>query len=191
MHTIFVLKFEIECARILKATPVGNGAAHVARTIARSSGSVEVKSFACRSGQFGLRSSLPQLAAQDLARRRSRDDCHKVNFAGLLVVSETVGDEVAHFLLQRIRGRKAVAEDDKGAGNFSSGEVGFGDDSTVADGGMFEEDGFDFGRGDGESLVLDHLLFAVEDVVEAFGIAADDVTREIPAIAKNGGGRLR
>src|ERR1700690_2385102 len=55
--------------------------------------------------------SFPQLAAQYLARRRPRDHFHKVNLAGLLVVGEAVGDEVAQFLFQRIRGRKAFTED--------------------------------------------------------------------------------
>src|ERR1022692_2306173 len=56
---------------------------------------------------------------------------------------------------------------------------------------MFEQHGFYFGGGGGESFVFDHLFTAVEDVVEAVGIAADYVSGEIPAIAKHGGGGLR
>src|ERR1022692_3688641 len=56
---------------------------------------------------------------------------------------------------------------------------------------MFEQHGFYFGGGDGESFVFDHLFTAVEDVVEAVGVAADYVSGEIPAIAKHGGGGLR
>ena len=56
---------------------------------------------------------------------------------------------------------------------------------------MFKEKRFDFGGGDGESFVLDHLFAAVEDVVKAIGIRAHDVAGAVPAIAKNGGGGLR
>ena len=41
--------------------------------------------------------------------------------------------------------------------------------------GCSSSNGFDFGWGHGESFVLDHLLAAVENVVEALGIGAHDV----------------
>ena len=86
----------------------------------------------------GSSESLTQFATQDLARWCPRDGIHEVNFAGLLVVSQAVGYEVAEFFVKRVRGCKAFTEDDKRAGNFSGGKVWFGDNTAVADGGMFE-----------------------------------------------------
>ena len=114
-----------------------------------------------------------------------------MNLAGLLVVGEAVGDEVAEFFVQRVRGREAFTEDDEGAGNFSGGNIGFGDYAAVANGGVFEQERFDFSGGDGESFVLDHLFAAVEDVVITVGVRTYDVAGEVPAVAKNGGGGLR
>jgi len=56
---------------------------------------------------------------------------------------------------------------------------------------MFEQNGLDLGGSDGESLVLDHFFAAIEDVEEAVGIDADDISGEVPAIAQSSGGRLR
>lgn len=109
----------------------------------------------------------------------------------MFVVRQAVGYEGAEFMVELFGGGEAVADYDEGAGNFSSLEVGLGDDSAIADGGMFEQDGFDFGGGDGESLVFDHLLAAVEHVEEAVGVGADDVAGVVPAIAQNGVGGLR
>src|SRR5438270_8877649 len=53
---------------------------------------------------------------------------------------------------------------------------------------MLEQAGLDFGRRDGESLVLDHLLAAVDDLEEAVAVDAGDVAGEIPAVAEGGGG---
>src|SRR5450631_102192 len=84
------------------------------------------------------REDLTQFAPQNLARWCARDGIHEVNFAGLLVVGQSVGDEVAKFFIKRVRGRKAFTEDDKRARNFSGVEVGFGDHAAVTDGGMFK-----------------------------------------------------
>ena len=46
-----------------------------------------------------LDTSLPQLPAQNLARWCSREGIHEVNLAGLFVVGEAVGDEVAEFFV--------------------------------------------------------------------------------------------
>src|SRR5229473_3361519 len=137
---------------------------------------------------LGLRESFAQLAPQNLPRWRARDDLHKANLAGLLVPGETIGDKVAKFFGEHVRRREALAENDERAGDFSGVEVRLRDYPTIADGGMFQKEGFDFGGRDGESFVLDHLFAAVEDVVEAVGVAAHDVAGEVPAIAKNGGG---
>src|SRR5229473_718264 len=141
-----------------------------------------------RAVALGLRESFAQLAPQNLPRWRARDDLHKANLAGLLVPGETVGDEVAKFFGEHVRRHEALAENDERAGDFSGVEVRLRDYPTIADGGMFQKEGFDFGGRDGESFVLDHLFAAVEDVVEAVGVAAHDVAGEVPAIAKNGGG---
>src|ERR1700675_5072565 len=137
------------------------------------------------------RARRPSLHRRNLPRWCARDDIHEVNLARLLVPGETVGDEVAEFFVKSVRGHEAFAQDDKGARDFSGVEVRFGDYAAVADSGMFQEEGFDFGGRDGESFVIDHLFAAVEDVVEAIGITTHDVTGEIPSIAKNGGGGLR
>src|ERR1700675_4559586 len=144
-----------------------------------------------RRSLLGSREGFAELAPKNLARWRARDDVYEVNLARLLVPGETVGDKVAKFFAEHNRGDEAFTQDDKGAGNFPGIEVGLSNYAAVADGGMFEEEGFDFGGGDGESFVLDHLFAAVEDVVEAVGIATHDVTGEIPSIAKNGGGAFR
>jgi hypothetical protein len=75
-----------------------------------------------------------------------------MNLARLLVVGEAVGDEVRTVVSSASEGVKPSRKDDKGAGNFSGGEVGFGDHAAIAHGGMFEQDGFDFGGRDRESL---------------------------------------
>src|SRR6266853_1530661 len=136
----------------------------------------------------GSRESFAQLAPQNLARWRARDDVYKANLAGLLVPGKTIGDKVAKFFGEHVGGHKAFTQDDKGAGDFSRLEVRLRDYPAIADGGMFKKKRFDFGGGDRESFVLDHLFAAVEDVVEAVGIAAHNVAGEVPAIAKNGGG---
>src|SRR5208337_988070 len=138
-----------------------------------------------------LSKNFAQLAPQNLARGCTRNHFHKANLARLFMVGETVGHEAAEFFLQRSRRREAITENDEGAGNFSGGEVRFGDYAAIAYGRMFEEHGFDFGRGHWKPLVLDHLLAAVENVVKAVGIGAHDVAREVPAIAQNGSRGLR
>ena len=70
-----------------------------------------------------------------------------MNLAGLLVVGEAVGYEVAEFFVQRVRGCEAFTKDDKGAGNFSGSQVGFGDYAAIADGGMFEQRAIRLRRG--------------------------------------------
>ncbi len=104
---------------------------------------------------------------------------------------ETIGDKVAQFFGEDVRGHESLAENDKGAGNFSGVEVRLSDHAAVTDGGMFEEKRLDFGGRDREPFVLDHLFAAVEYVVEAVGIGAHDVAGEIPAITKSSGGGLR
>src|SRR5438128_10365142 len=56
---------------------------------------------------------------------------------------------------------------------------------------MLEQHRFNFRRSDGKTLVLDHLLTAIENVIEAVSVAGDDISRPIPAIAKHGGGCIR
>ena len=94
-------------------------------------------------------------------------------------------------LVELVGRGKAIAQNNEGAGDFSGFEVGFGDHATVAHSGMFEQDGFDFGRRNRKSFVLDHFLAAVEHIVKTFGIGADDIAGVIPAIAKNRGCGLR
>src|ERR1700681_1928822 len=117
--------------------------------------------------KWNLLEGLTQLAPQYLARWRARDDINKVNLARLLVSGKTIGDKVAKFFGERVRRHEALAENDEGARDFSGVEVGLSDYPAITDGGMFKQKRFDFGRGDGESFVFDHLFAAVEDVVEA------------------------
>src|ERR1700723_478805 len=135
--------------------------------------------------------NLAQFATQDLAGGRARDGLHKVNFAGLFVMGETIGDETPKLCVKRGRRCKAFAEHNKSAGNFSSGEVRFGDHAAVTHGRMLEQNRFDLGRGDWKSFVLDHLFAAIKDVIKTFGAAAHDIAGKIPAIAEYGGSSLR
>src|SRR5271169_5411750 len=111
-----------------------------------------------------------QFAAEDFSRGRAGEGVDEADFAGLLVVGEAAGDKIAKLLVEGGGRREAFADDDEGARDLSGFGVGLGDDAAVAHGGMSEQNRFDFGGSDGESLVLDHLLDAVEDIVEAVGI---------------------
>jgi len=101
----------------------------------------------------------------------------------LLVVGESVGDEVAEFFVERVAGFVTVAEDYERAWNLACIGVGLGDYAAVAHGGMFEKNGFDLGRCDREALVLDHFFSTVEDVVEVIGVSADNVSGIVPTVA--------
>ena len=98
-------------------------------------------------------------------------------------MGQAIGDEFAEFLVKFVGGDDAFANDYEGAGDFSRGQVGLSDYSAIADGGMFEQNGFDFGGRDRESFVLDHLLAAVEHAVEAIFVAAHDIAGVIPSVA--------
>src|SRR5271157_5109975 len=112
-------------------SPGRDGACPVLRREARQAASLR--------STLGSSKNFAQFAAQNLARRGSRHGVHEVNFAGLLVVGEAVGDEIAKLFGKSLRWREAFTEHDKSAGNFSGVEVWFGDHATIAHGGMFEQ----------------------------------------------------
>ena len=56
---------------------------------------------------------------------------------------------------------------------------------------MLQQHGLHFRRSDSEALVLDHLLHAIDDAVEAVGIDGGHVTGPVPAITKHHTGRFR
>src|SRR5438132_1086157 len=56
---------------------------------------------------------------------------------------------------------------------------------------MFEQHRLYLGRRDGEALVFDHFFAAVDDPVEAFAVAGDNITGPVPAVAQHGSGGLR
>ena len=74
----------------------------VERTIARGGGSVEVRSLACLGSELSSRKNFAQFSAENFARWCPRDDFHKVNLPGLLMVGEAVGDEVAELFGERV-----------------------------------------------------------------------------------------
>src|SRR5512142_3125061 len=106
------------------------------------------------------------MAPEDLARRVARNVCEEDDLARTLVVRQSLSDEIHEFFLELVRSGAALAQDDKRAGNLASLVVSARNDSAVTHGGMLHQDGFDLGRRDGKALVLDHLLAAVDDVVE-------------------------
>lgn len=64
------------------------------------------------------------------------------------------------------------------------------DDGGVGDAGVGDEEGFEFGGGDLEALVLDQFLDAVDDVEPAVGVGVLDVAGGEPAVGVDhvGGG---
>ena len=105
------------------------------------------------------------------------------------MVGEAVSDEGAELLVERVTRGEPVAHNHKGARDFSGLRIGLGDYAAVPDGGVFEQDGFYLGWGDGESFVLDHFFAAIEDVVEPVGVALALVQQLGVQLARRGAGR--
>src|SRR5579862_7037380 len=142
-----------------------------------------------QSGPGSDRSTLAQylskFAAEDLAGGGFWDGVDEVDFARLLVVGEAVGDEGAEFLFHFLAVDESVAEGDEGDWDLACLGTGTANHAAFFHRGMFEQNGFDLSGGDGEALVLNHFLTAINDAVKTFAVARDDVARPEPSIAKN------
>src|SRR5579864_2506842 len=118
---------------------------------------------------------LSQFAAQDFAGCCLGNRVDETDFTGLLVMRESVGDESAEFFSEFVAFDKSVAQGDEGNRNFSGFWATTADDSALFHRRMFQQNGFDLGRGHRKAFVFDHFLAAVYDAVETFTIAGDDV----------------
>src|SRR3954470_20897962 len=104
---------------------------------------------------------------------------------------ESIGNEGAQLVLKLAALDESIAQGDEGDWNLTCLIASSADYAALLDRRMLEQHRFDFGGSYREALVLDHLFAAIDDAVEAFAVARDDVARPVPAIAKNssrGGG---
>ncbi len=118
--------------------------------------------------------------------KRSPGDCvDEANFARLLVVGKAVGHKGAEFFAELGAVNESIAQRDKSYGDFSCRGIRAANHSTFLDRRVLQQHCFDLGRRDGEAFVFDHLLTAVDDAVETFAVAGDNVARPIPAVAQD------
>jgi len=97
-------------------------------------------------------------------------------------MSESIGNETAEFVSEFSVLDESVAQRDEGNRNLSGSFVGTPDDSALFHGGMFQQHSFHFRGGNGEALVLDHFFAAVNDAIEAFAVAGDNISGPVPAV---------
>src|SRR5579862_4753985 len=105
-------------------------------------------------------------------------------------MGEPVGDKRAELFSEFAVLDKSVAQRDESDRNLSGLGVATTDDSTLFYRRMFQQNGFDLGGSYGEAFVLNHFLAPIDDTVEAFTIAGDDVARPIPSITQHRGSGL-
>src|SRR5215213_298519 len=131
--------------------------------------------------------ALDEDAAQDLARSGFRNLVDELHATHLLVWRDTRGDE--RHQLFRI---SLAFQHDECFRDLASPLVWSGDDGGVGHRRMGQQDGFQFGGGDLEALVLDQLLEAVDDEEVTASVGAGQIPRMQPAVVvEHGGGRLR
>src|ERR1700677_3037997 len=93
----------------------------------------------------------------------------------LLVVGEPVGDESAQLFFCFFTGHESVAQRNERHWNFARRGVGTSNDPTLPHRRMLQQYRFHLRWRYGKSLVLNHLLAAIDDTVETFTIARDNV----------------
>src|SRR5581483_7319645 len=121
-------------------------------------------------------------AAQDFAGGVARDGIDIFYLAHVLVGRQLAIGPRHQFV--RVQVRVACSQDYKGFGYLARLLTGFGDDCHIGYGGMFQQQGFQLGRGDAEALVFNQLLFAISDGHIALFVAPADVSRVEPTVTQ-------
>src|SRR5437879_6308415 len=86
-----------------------------------------------------------EIFAQYLSGRIARDGINEANATRLFEAAEAFSDIAADVGFQLGRRRDAFPKDDKRIRNFACAIIRLANHTTVTDGRMFEQDGFNFG----------------------------------------------
>src|SRR5215471_4936807 len=87
--------------------------------------------------------------------------------------------------------RLTCVRHDESLGDLARLKIGHTEDSTVSHARMFEQHSLELGRGNAETLVLDHFLLAINYVEVALVVDPANVSRIQPSVAQHTGGLFR